>query len=211
LRDRRPDILFERHIFSRRTERRFDAAHPGDQRLGRRLRSAGGSPIRAAGGGNRLRSARCARERLLGSRPGHGIQCRSGRVPRGRRDGVADEPRKPFGVLRLIGLGEPDRDISYRSRFGVSSSSVPAVGANMVLRASGAGAKKPRWRDPGFHKRTDRVSDLEKRRGHFPLIFSRPIGFRGSRGPTFLVGPSSHLTLRWRKGDSNLYGAFPVK
>lgn len=27
--DRRPDILFERHIFSSRTGRRFDAAHPG--------------------------------------------------------------------------------------------------------------------------------------------------------------------------------------
>jgi peptidoglycan hydrolase-like protein with peptidoglycan-binding domain len=29
LRDRRPALLFERHIFSSRTQRRFDAAHPG--------------------------------------------------------------------------------------------------------------------------------------------------------------------------------------
>jgi hypothetical protein len=28
---------------------------------------------------------------------------------------------------------------------------------NMVLRASGADAKKPRWGEPGFRKRTDRV------------------------------------------------------
>jgi hypothetical protein len=27
--DRRPSILFERHVFSSRTQGRFDAAHPG--------------------------------------------------------------------------------------------------------------------------------------------------------------------------------------
>jgi hypothetical protein len=40
---------------------------------------------------------------------------------------------------------------------GVSGSSVRGCGShetNMVLRASGADAKKPRWGKPGFHNRT---------------------------------------------------------
>jgi hypothetical protein len=38
----------------------------------------------------------------------------------------------------------------YRSRFGVSGSSGPAVEANMVLRASGADAKNPGGGNRGF-------------------------------------------------------------
>src|SRR6516165_9793625 len=61
--DRRPSILFERHIFRTRT-----------QGPGRRLRARGGAPIPAAGAGDRLRPAGGARERVLGPRPGHGVQ-----------------------------------------------------------------------------------------------------------------------------------------
>jgi hypothetical protein len=71
--DRRPSLLFERHIFSGRTERRFDANHP--QISG----SAGGYGQPGAHQYERLEEAiacdrRAALESAsLGSRPNHGV------------------------------------------------------------------------------------------------------------------------------------------
>jgi hypothetical protein len=77
--DRRPRILFERHIFSTRTNRHFDASHPHiSGSPGRRGR---GTPIRTAAHRDVLRPACRVGERILRPRAGHGIQRRTGGLP----------------------------------------------------------------------------------------------------------------------------------
>jgi hypothetical protein len=72
----------------------FRRIQSGDQRTHRGLRRGGDPPIQPAGGGDRLRSACGDGERLLGPRPGHGIQRRVGRVPRRRGHGGSDAARR---------------------------------------------------------------------------------------------------------------------